>query len=127
MGPPGYLSAMKLTEMTFPDAMPVEGYGPGFFRIGGEARPGPLLVGPDGIVDWAGLADTAPLDALAGRIDVLFLGTGSDIAYAPEGLSERLDAAGIGLEVMASPTACRSYNVTLSEGRRVALAALPVV
>jgi uncharacterized protein len=117
---------MRMTEMSFPDAAPVEGYGAGFFRIGGQVRPGPLLVGPDGVVDWAGLEDLGPLEALAGRIDVLFLGTGPEIAHAPEGLAERLDAAGIGLEVMASPTACRSYNVTLSEGRRVALAALPV-
>jgi len=28
--------------------------------------------------------------------------------------------------VMASPAACRTYNVLLSEGRRVALAALPI-
>jgi uncharacterized protein len=117
---------MRMTEMTFPDALPVEGYGPGFFRIGGDARLGPLLVGPGGVADWAGLEDAAPLDALAGRIDVLFLGMGAEIAHAPGALLARLEAAGIGVEVMASPTACRSYNVTLSEGRRVALAALPV-
>ena len=33
---------------------------------------------------------------------------------------------GIGVEMMASPQACRSYNVLLGEGRRVALAALAV-
>jgi len=117
---------MRMTEMSFPDARPVEGYGPGFFRIGGEARPGPLLAGPDGVADWGGLDDAGPLDALAGRVDVLFLGMGAEIAHPPEALVSRLEAAGIGVEIMASPTACRSYNVTLSEGRRVALAALPV-
>ena len=30
-------------------------------------------------------------------------------------------------EVMSSPAACRTYNVLLSEGRRVGLALLPVV
>ena len=115
-----------MTEMTFPDARPVEGYGPGFFRIGGEVVAGPLLVGPAGRADWAGFEDTAPLLALDGTIDVLFLGTGAEIARAPRDLTDALDTAGIGVETMASPTACRSYNVTLSEGRRVALAALPV-
>jgi uncharacterized protein len=37
-----------------------------------------------------------------------------------------LEEAGIGVEVMNSPSACRTYNVLLSEGRRIALAALPV-
>ena len=31
---------MRLNEITYSDAMPVEGYGPGFFRIGGQAVEG---------------------------------------------------------------------------------------
>ena len=31
-----------------------------------------------------------------------------------------LDTAQIGLEVMSTPSACRTYNVLLTEGRRVA-------
>ncbi|MEL6207791.1 MAG: Mth938-like domain-containing protein [Pseudomonadota bacterium] len=117
---------MRMTEMTFPDAKPVEGYGPGFFRIGGDVIEGPMLAGPDGPVPWGGLADVDALRALTGRVDVLFVGTGAEIAPIPEDLRAELEAAGIGVEQMASPTACRSYNVTLSEGRRVALAVLPV-
>ena len=41
-------------------------------------------------------------------------------------LVRTLEEAGIGVEVMSSPAACRTYNVLLSEGRRVALALLPV-
>jgi len=44
----------------------------------------------------------------------------------PKGLSERLAEAGVGFEIMNSPSACRTYNVLLGEGRRVALAVLPV-
>ena len=32
----------------------------------------------------------------------------------------------MGIEPMASPTACRTYNVLLSEGRRIGLALLSV-
>ena len=117
---------MRLTEMTFPDARPVEGYGPGFFRIAGEVHQGPMLVGPGGVQGWGGLDDHAPLTAMAGEIDVLFLGTGAEIAHAPAALRQALEAANVGVEVMASPTACRSYNVLLSEGRRIALAVVPV-
>jgi uncharacterized protein len=64
--------------------------------------------------------------AVAAQVDVLFVGTGAEIAHIPRDLRERLEAAGIGVEVMASPAACRTYNVLLSEGRRVGLALLPV-
>ena len=37
---------MQLNEVTYPDAAPVEGYGPGFFRIGGKAHDAPLAVLP---------------------------------------------------------------------------------
>lgn len=117
---------MRMVEMSFPDARPVEGYGPGFFRIGGEVVEGALIASPRGVRGWAGLEDAAPLLDLAEEIDVLFVGTGPEIAHLPPALRARLEEAGIGVEAMASPTACRSYNVTLSEGRRVALAVLPV-
>jgi uncharacterized protein len=64
--------------------------------------------------------------ALAGDIDVLFMGTGADVAHIPTDLRDQLEDAGIGVEAMASPAASRTYNVLLSEGRRIALAMLPV-
>lgn len=87
---------------------------------------GPLLTGPAGVTAWTGLEDHGPLVALAGHVDVVILGMGAEIAHAPSALCAAVEGAGIGVEVMASPTACRSYNVLLSEGRRIALAALPV-
>ena len=117
---------MRLTEITYTDAQPVEGYGPGFFRIGGEVRQGPLAVLPSGVNAWGGYEDTAPLIAAAGQIDVLFIGTGAEIAHIPADLRAALEEAGLGVEAMASPAACRTYNVLLSEGRRVGLALIPV-
>ncbi|MCE8545876.1 Mth938-like domain-containing protein [Ruegeria pomeroyi] len=117
---------MRLTEVTYSGARPVDGYGPGFFRIGGEVHQGALLTGPDGPGPWAGYQDTAPLLALAGKVDVLFIGTGAEVAHIPQALRQSLEQAGLGVEVMTSPAACRTYNVLLGEGRRIALAALPV-
>lgn len=117
---------MRLNEMSFTEGQPVDGYGPGFFRIGGELYHGPVLVSPDGPAAWAGLDDLAPLTALAARIDVLFIGTGAEIAALPARLRSELEANGVGVETMNSPAACRTYNVLLSEGRRIALAVLPV-
>lgn len=117
---------MRLNEIEYTDAKPVEGYGPGFFRIGGEVIEGPMLAGPMGTEPWGGYEDTDALMALAGQVDVLFLGTGAEIAHIPGPCRAALDAAGIGVEVMSSPSAARTYNVLLSEGRRVALAVIPV-
>ena len=117
---------MRLTEIHYPDTPPVEGYGPGFFRIGGEVIRGGLLVLPGLRRAWGGAADLDDILAAAGRIDVLFWGTGTEIAHLDAGLRSRLEAAGLGVEVMASPPACRSFNVLLGEGRRIGLAVLPV-
>lgn len=117
---------MRISEVTYTDLHPVEGYGPGFFRIAGEVFQGPMLTHADGTHQWGGYADAAPLLALAGKIDVLFIGTGVEITYIPGELRDPLEAAEIGVETMNTPSACRTYNVLLAEGRRVALAVIPV-
>ena len=117
---------MLLSETSFGEAVPVDGYGTGFFRVGGKVCMGPLLMAGAGPLVWGGLDDSAPLLVLAGEVDVLFFGMGAEIAFLPALLRAALEEAGIGVELMASPSACRTYNVLLSEGRRVALAALPV-
>ncbi|PHP29231.1 Mth938-like domain-containing protein [Limimaricola cinnabarinus] len=117
---------MRLTEIDYDDSKPIDGYGPGFFRIGGEVIEGAVTLAPTGLRSWGGFEDLDAVLALAGRIDVLFVGTGAEIAHAPRAFRERLEAEGIGVEAMATPAACRTYNVLLSEGRRVAVALLPV-
>ncbi|MFY9209610.1 MAG: Mth938-like domain-containing protein [Aestuariivita sp.] len=117
---------MRLNEVVYTDAMPIEGYGPGFFRVGGEVHQGAILTGPSGTHGWGGYDDLHRLSSLAGQIDVLFVGTGSEIAHVPAPFRATLEEQGIGLEVMSSPSAARTYNVLLSEGRRVALAMLAV-
>ena len=117
---------MRLKEVVYSGAVPVEGYGPGFFRLGGEVYEGPILVMPSGISGWGGVGDPSAILAAADQIDVLFVGMGAEIAPLDPAFRAVLEEAGIGVEIMASPPACRTYNVLLSEGRRVGLALLPV-
>lgn len=117
---------MRMTEMHYDDAQPIEGYGPGFFRIQGEAMAAPLLVTATGAKPWGGYEDSETLLNLIPHVDVIFVGTGDDIAHIPANLRTRIEAAGIGVEAMNSPAACRTYNVLVNEGRRVAAALLPV-
>ena len=117
---------MQLNEVHYGSAQPIDSYGPGFFRVGGDRIDGAILATETTARTWAGLEDADSLLKLAGAVDVIFLGTGSEIAHAPAGLRAAVEGAGMVLEVMNSPAACRTYNVLLGEGRRVALAALPV-
>ncbi len=117
---------MRLNEVVYTNARPVDGYGPGFFRIAGERYEGAVAVLPSGVASWGGYDDSQGLLSAIGTIDVLLIGTGPEIAHIPAALRDVLEAEGLGVEVMASPQACRTYNVLLGEGRRVGLAVLPV-
>ena len=110
---------MKLSEIVYPDAPPIDGYGPGFFRIAGEVHRGNVLLLPSGgVKPWAGGIEDLRAEAMA--IDVVVHGTGTEMRPAEEGLRSAVEEAGMGLEVMATPAACRTYNVLLGEGRRIA-------
>lgn len=117
---------MRMNEVVYSNALPVDGYGPGFFRVGGKVHEGGVLLTPDGVSPWGGYAERDALLALAGKVDVLFIGTGGEIAHLPRDLRDALEATGMGVENMTSPAAARTYNVLLSEGRRIAAALLPV-
>ena len=117
---------MRLTPVKYDNALPISGYGPGFFRVGTHLLRGPCLISPWDAGPWGGYADTAGPLTLSGRIDVLFVGTGAEIAHVPLAFRDAMEAVGMGVEVMNSPAACRTYNVILGEGRRIAVAVLPV-
>ncbi len=117
---------MRLNEISYNDAVPIDGYGTGFFRVGGQRYDGAVMVLPSGVTTWGGFDDVATLLGIIETIDVLFVGTGAEIAHLPKDFRTTLEDAGIGVEAMASPAACRTYNVLLSEGRRVGVALLPV-
>lgn len=117
---------MRLTEMNFDGPTPIDSYGPGFFRVAGVVCQGPLLLLPKGRLDWGGIGDWIPVLAQKPDVDVVFLGMGPEIKPLSAAHRALFEAAGLGVEVMATPAACRTYNVLLSEGRRIAAALLPV-
>jgi uncharacterized protein len=120
---------MRTTEVDYEGRLPVDSYGAGGFRVAGAVHRGPLALLPEGVITWGGLPDLGPFVERAADFDVLIVGTGADAAAVPTGFAEaraRLEAAGAGVDVMATPSAARTYNVLLAEGRRVAAALMPV-
>ena len=56
----------------------------------------------------------------------MFLGMGAEIAPLDRTVRTQLEEAGLAFEIMGTGPACRTYNVMLSEGRRIAAALIPV-
>ena len=79
-----------------------------------------------GSINWAGLEDLSPIIENKDDYDVIFIGMGKEISPLPKVIINKLEEAGVPYELMNSPSACRTYNVLLSEDRRVGLAVLPV-
>ncbi len=119
---------MRMIEIDFEAQPPIDGYGPNGFRIAGTWHEGGVLLLPDGVAQFTAvnLADLAPVLQGAAALDVLLIGQGADIAPLSADVRQALDDAGVGHEVMSSPSACRTYNVLLTEDRRVGAALLPV-
>ncbi len=117
---------MQVTEILYSEAIPIESYGPGFFRINNQVIQGGALIHASGASSWGGYDDLQTVLDMQPHIDFILLGTGADMSPVPAAFRRALDEAGIGIEPMASPTACRTYNVLVSEGRRVAAVLLPL-
>lgn len=56
--------------------------------------------------------------------DILLIGTGADMAFVPPELYGELINHGIGVEIMSTGAACRTYNALSAENRRVVAALL---
>ena len=91
---------MQMNEMQFSEGVPVDGYGPGFFRIAGQVVQGPICLGPTGLCAWRGYDNLDPLMALADAVDVIFVGTGAEIAFLPDPVRQCLEKASFGVEPM---------------------------
>ena len=117
---------MHVNEVKFFDVIPIDSYGPGFFRVEGKIFKSGIVCSSFGISSWGGYEDFSDLKKLENKIDVIFIGTGHEICYVPENFNKAAEKIGLNLEIMSTPSACRTYNVLLSEGRRIAIAALPI-
>lgn len=56
--------------------------------------------------------------------EVVLIGTGLKQHFLPSAVTEPLLSSGIGVEVMTTQAAARTYNILMAEGRRVVVALL---
>jgi len=105
------------------------GYGRGYVLVNNVRHEKNIVVLPERVMQWnvaefetLSLRDFEDLAKLAPEI--VLLGTGSSLRFPHPALSQALARARIGLEVMNTPAACRTYNILMAEGRKVVAALL---
>lgn len=118
---------MKFSEIEQTEGHLVEAYGPGWVRISGRRYTQSLILTPSAITPWepAAVLDLTPghlLPLAQGSPQVVLIGTGHRPVLLDPALYAPLSTLGIGIEVMTTPAACRTYNLLMSEGRLVAAA-----
>jgi uncharacterized protein len=121
---------MKLTRDATSNDNLVTSYDATHIAINRERYEQGLVVTPDTVVPAWGAggfaalteADMASLVALAPAL--VIIGTGARQRFPAPALLKPLIEARIGFEIMDTGSACRTYNILASEGRKVAAALL---
>lgn len=120
---------MDITPLVPQGSQVIDSYGPGKFRIAGILHEGSVLVLPDRTVSWnvttidaLTAEDFGDIVAAAPSCEILLLGCGERMRLPPNALRAELRGHGIVVDPMDTGAACRTFNVLLAEGRRVAAA-----
>ena len=110
----------------------VQGFAAGGFSVDGTVYPAVLLT-----AQWArawtppAVAELQPgdLESLLGldpAPEFVLLGTGAGLAFPPRALIRALEARGVGIEVMDSRAAARTWGLLRAEERWIAAALMPL-
>ncbi len=142
---------MLLQKETSPGLNTVTAYGAGYVEINGQAYRHPVRFGPEGAVErWpiedasqltvAALREVAGIEAatadplafldgaetlVSSGVEVVLIGTGARQVMLAQSVTAPLLRMGVGVEAMSTQAAARTYNILMSEGRRVVAALIP--
>jgi len=120
---------VKLHVSTPSGANTITAYGDDYVMVNGARHDSSVVITASDVRPWS----AASFDALTPEhfqelsdlgVEIVVLGTGPRQRFPHPRLTASLGAKRIGLEVMDSKAACRTYNILVAEERRVALALL---
>ncbi|MBM85008.1 MAG: hypothetical protein CMM47_03175 [Rhodospirillaceae bacterium] len=124
---------MDVTPLVPEGRQIVETYGDGGFRVSGVAYTTPIIVfpehclsWPEGDIDLLSIELLDPVFAAEEVPEILLLGCGETTVFMSPLLRAKIRERGPVVDVMNTGAACRTYNVLMTEARRVAAALLPV-
>ena len=128
------LTPLKLHLDPITGANAITGHGKGYVAINGGDIVNEVIVLPEMLINPWKLAvpsagalslctdDFATLLQL--KPELVIFGSGATFRFPDRRIMAAFAEARIGFEVMDTPAACRTYNVLMSEGRRIAAALL---
>lgn len=113
---------------------PIDAFGEGGFRVAGTRKEGHLLILDGAARAWSVSGDPKALTVedfqrfllAQDRPDMVILGVGPRLIHPAPAIRKAFRDAGIGLEVLDTATACRTYNLLAGEARRVCAALIAV-
>ena len=122
---------MDFREVRNDNANIIQGHAPGAIHVNDQCHTEAVVVLRDGV--WTGWlpAESTELTRhhleplLAEELAVVLLGTGDGLAFPDPALTAPLFERGIGVEVMATPAACRTFNLLMGEERPAAAILFP--
>jgi uncharacterized protein len=124
---------IEIREAHFPGRAPVDTYGNGGFRFADMSHRGSILCLPSGIYGWdMDMSKALCVESFqrvldeADDIEVLLVGTGTELRRLPPELKDALKARGISSDPMNTGAAVRTFNIMLAESRAVAAALIAV-
>lgn len=127
------ICGMKISkDTTGRDTKVIRAYAPGRVNVNDMLLSRSFIVTAERVVeDWPPqrfeeLTAEHLQAALALEPEILIIGTGEKQRFLPGELMAALSRGGMGFEVMDTAAACRTYNVLLSEDRKVVAAILMI-
>ena len=121
---------MKLHQDPSQALNTVTGYGPGYVEVNKIRYEHSAIIAPEGDIQvWPvprfDALEPSHFDRLrALDPEVVIFGSGDRLRFAHPRLTTSLTSVRIGVDAMDTQAACRTYNILMSEGRRVVLALL---
>ena len=106
----------------------IKSYGSGFFEVNQQRYQENIIISPDNVERW-NITNLEQLDIeifLKYSPDVLLIGTGAQMKFLSPVKIVEFQQHHIGIEIMPTASACRTFNVLLSENRNV-IAALILI
>ena len=121
---------MKLHLANFAHQNIFTGYGNGYVLINQMRYEKSLIVLPEHLIEEWPVVSVSQLEAqhfenlLSHAPEIIILGTGTKHQFPNQSLLTQFIKLGIGMEIMDTQAGCRTYNILVEEGRRVAAAIL---
>ncbi len=123
---------MQISITDLSDGFAVQSYAEGLVVVNRTKHTRSLIVMPDRVItEWRpgcfdDLADEDFQPLMDLEPEIIVLGTGGKQRFPSPALYASIMVKGIGLEIMDTAAACRTYNILMSEGRPIAAALMMI-